>query len=107
MLGDKRWEAMARTGAVDPEGVLQNVLPILEAALAMPAIQRAWPAIARCRPVDWISYVNRAGVLMELDDFAGAEAANNAALKLRAQRTRPCSTTLATSWPRPVAPNRA
>lgn len=80
MLGDERWKAMGNAEANDPEIVLQGVLPILKRAG-----DRGYPAaLATYRGLparDWISHANRAGVLMELEDYPGAEAANAEAMR--------------------------
>lgn len=82
MLGDAAWTARWPAAYTDPETVLQAILPILRRAgdggyPAALATYRALPAR------DWISYANRTGVLLSLDDLAGAEMANNEAMKLQ------------------------
>lgn len=80
MLSDDRWSALAAARSVDPEVVLERILPILKQGgdAGYPAALKTYNGLpAR----DWISYANRAGVLIGLNDYAGAEAANNEALK--------------------------
>lgn len=65
----------------DPEVLFAYILPILKRAgdVEYAAAASAYQALpAR----DWISYANRAAVLIEIEDFNGATVANEAALAL-------------------------
>jgi tetratricopeptide (TPR) repeat protein len=82
MLSDARWKALANGRDVDPEVVLERILPILKRGgdAGYPAALKTYLGLpAR----DWISHANRAGVLMDLEEYASAEAANAEALKLQ------------------------
>ncbi len=69
------------TVSVDPEDVYTSIIPVLRAAND-PETQSAISAYMAIPARDWVSWANRAGVMLEIEDFEGALRANGEALRL-------------------------
>jgi len=80
-VGLMRAHGFKASEANDPEALFPYILPILKRSKDVdyaPAL-----SVYQALPVrDWISHANRASVLIELEDFAGAAVSNDAALRL-------------------------
>jgi tetratricopeptide (TPR) repeat protein len=76
-------EAARRFSAiqVDPELVYASILPVLHSA-GDPQTQSALNAYLALPARDWVSWANRAGVMLEIGDNEAALRANNEAMRL-------------------------